>query len=325
MKKKIVITGGSGFLAKNLLDHLNCNEFEILLLSRNKEKLDHLKNKYNIQIDSIDWTDSSDIEKKLKNINYVIHTAAMVPTRSDANNFEIIKSSLRICKKICNLSLNLEKFIYISTLRTCIDINASIFTDDTKYNFYKFDTAYGRSKYLSEKYLLKYKSKNNLPLIICSPGHIMGPEKEDVSKSNEFLFNIFKKKINLYIKTRYAIVDILDVCEALNLIIRKGMVSEKYLICNNNPTLYELISKCENIQGKKIKIYLPLILINFASIFFEFLNRKLKYKKIPINRSSYYFAKLNGKFEGKKIRTLGLKYTELDVTIKKIFLYYNKN
>ena len=51
----------------------------------------------------------------------------------------------------------------------------------------------------------------------------------------------------------------------------------------------------------------------------------LKIKNMPLNRSSYHFAKLNGKFEGKKIEGLGLKYTELDVTINKLFTYYNKN
>ena len=325
MKKKIIITGGSGFLAQSLLGHLNHDEFQITLLTRNRNKLLHLKNEYAVEIENIDWTNNLDLEKKMKGANYIIHTAAMVPTRSDANNFQIIKSSLRICKKICDLRLNLEKFIYISTLRTCIDINTNIFNDDSKYSFYNFDTSYGKSKYLSEKYLLKYKSKNNLPLIICAPGHILGPEDENVSKSNEFIFNIFRKKINLYIKTRYAIVDILDVCESLNLIINKGIVAEKYLICNHNPTLYELIEKCENLQAKKIKIYLPLIFINIASIFFEFLNKILKIKNMPLNRSSYHFAKLNGKFEGKKIEGLGLKYTELDVTINKLFTYYNKN
>jgi dihydroflavonol-4-reductase len=325
LKKKIIITGGSGFLAQSLLRHLNHNEFQITLLTRDKDKLSYLKDEYAIEIENIDWTDNLDIKKKIKDTNYVIHTAAMVPTRSDANNYQIIKSSLRICKKICNLKLNLEKFIYISTLRTCINTNANIFNDDTKYNFYNYDTSYGKSKYLSEKYLLKYKSKNNLPLIICAPGHIVGPENENISKSNEFIFNIFRKKINLYIKTRYAIVDILDVCESLNLILDKGTVAEKYLICNHNPTLHELIDKCAAIQGKKVKIYLPLIFINISSIFFEFLNKIFKLKNMPLNRSSYHFAKLSGKFEGKKIEDLGLKYTELDITIKKLFTFYKNN
>ena len=325
MKKKIVITGGSGYVAKSLIEYLDLDKFEVTLLTRDKEKILFIKKDYNVNIENIDWSNSSDVQKKLINKNYVIHAAAMVPTRSDANNFEIIKSSLKICKTICDLNLNLEKFIYISTLRTCINTKEEVFTDDTKYDFYKFDTAYGKSKYLSEQYFLKYQKKNNLPLIICSPSHILGPESENISKSNEFIFNIFRKKINFYINTRFPIVDISDVCEAIKLIIDKSQINDKFLLCYHNPTLYELIKKCEKIQGKKVKIYLPLFLINIVSIFFDFLNKKFKIKKLPINRSSYHFAKLNGKFKGLKIIKLGLNYTDMDVTIDKLYKFYNKD
>ena len=323
MKKKIIITGGSGFLTKNLVKHLDLNKFDVVLLTRDDAKLKDLKINYNINIKKINWENTNDIKEKFTGANYIIHTAAMVPSRSDANNSTIIKSSLKICKKICSLNLDVEKFIYISTLRTCINTKKTIFTDDTKYNFYKFDTAYGRSKYLSEKYLIKHKK--NLPLIICSPAHILGPESQDKSKSNEFIYNIFKKKVNFYINTKYALVDIEDVCEAINLIIDKSNINEKYLICNFNPSFYKLISLCEEFQGKKIKIYLPMILINLISIFFESMNKIFKIKNLPINRSSFHFASLNGEFKGKKIEQLGLKYTELNKTIRKLFEFYDKN
>ena len=325
MKKKILITGGTGFLAKNLVKHLDHNKFNITLLTRNIEKLKYLKNEFNVDLEEINWNDIKDVQKKLFGYDCIVHTASIVPTRSDANNFKIIKSSINICKKICNVDLNLKKFIFISTLRTCINTSETEFIDDTKYDFFKYDTAYGKSKYLSEKYLIKHKNKHNLPLIICSPAHILGPESEKISKGNEFIFNIFKKKINFYINTKYAIVDIFDVCEAIKLIIEKSDINEKYLICDNNPTILEIISFSEKLQGSKIKIFLPMFLINFVSLFFEFVNKFFKLNNLPINRSSYHFANLNGKFKGDKIKKIGLKYTNFDQTINKLYKYYNKN
>jgi nucleoside-diphosphate-sugar epimerase len=38
LKEKIIITGGSGFLAKNLLNHINKEKFEVILLTRSKKK-----------------------------------------------------------------------------------------------------------------------------------------------------------------------------------------------------------------------------------------------------------------------------------------------
>ena len=87
--------------------------------------------------------------------------------------------------------------------------------------------------------------------------------------------------------------------------------------------MLELIKICEEIQNqKKIKIYLPLIIINFISLLFEFLGKYFKIKNIPLNRSSYHFAKLNCKFEGNKIEEKGFNYTALNSTINKLYNFY---
>lgn len=325
LKEKIIITGGSGFLAKNLLNHIDKNKFEIILLTRSKKKKDQLETIYKkAKTDLIDWNNQIDVNEKLKEASYIIHTAAKVPTRSESNNYDIIKSSLKIAKRIVSANLNLKKLIFISTLRTCIDSNKKIMSDDTKYNFYKFDTAYGKSKFLTELYFKKYKNIIKYPVITCSPGHILGPDSPKISKSNEFIFNIFKKKVCFYTKTNYAIVDILDVCKSIILLLDSSNSSEKYLLCKKNPSMLDLIDMCEQIQNKKkIKIYLPLFLINFVSYIFEFFNNKFKIKNMPINRSSYYFAKLNCSFEGTKIENKGLEYTDLNKTINNLYNYYN--
>ena len=88
--------------------------------------------------------------------------------------------------------------------------------------------------------------------------------------------------------------------------------------------MLDLIDMCEQIQNKKkIKVYLPLFLINFVSYIFEFFNNKFQIKNMPINRSSYYFAKLNCSFEGTKIEIKGLEYTDLNKTINNLYNYYN--
>ena len=45
----------------------------------------------------------------------------MLPTRASANDKKIIDSSLNIVQNIYKSKIKLEKFIFISTLRTCID------------------------------------------------------------------------------------------------------------------------------------------------------------------------------------------------------------
>ena len=63
----------------------------------------------------------------------------------------------------------------------------------------------------------------------------------------------FRKKICFYTKTKYAIVDISDVCKSINLLLSPSISNEKYLICKQNPSMLELIKICEEIQNQKKK------------------------------------------------------------------------
>jgi nucleoside-diphosphate-sugar epimerase len=320
LKKNLSISGGSGFLAKNLSNYLDREKYNVTLITRSNRTKELIEARQkDVLVKVLDWNDIDQISETLKNTQILIHAGATLPTRSDANDYNIIRSSLKIAKNICKSNLKLEQFIFISTLRTCIEIGKEQFNDDSVYNFYKYDTAYGRSKYLTEKYFIKYK--DHLPLIICSPAHIVGPENELIAKSNNFMINYLKKKIVFYTSTKYAIIDILDVCKAIDLIISKSEIGKKYLLCSHNPTLKDIIRISGNITSKKIKIFIPMFILNFLSWIFDILNKKLRFKNIPLNRSSYNFAKLNTDFIGKNINELGMKYQNLDAIIIKIKNY----
>jgi nucleoside-diphosphate-sugar epimerase len=314
LKKIISISGGSGFLAKNLSNYLDRKKYNVTLITRSNKTKEILETEHkDTLVKVVDWNNVSQIKEALKDTQIFIHAGATLPTRSDANDYKILRSSLKVAKNICRANLHLEKFIFISTLRTCIEIGKDQFKDNSKYNFYKYDTAYGRSKYLTEKYFIRHKDR--LPLIICSPAHIIGPESELIAKSNTFIINYLKKNIVFYTNTKYAVIDILDTCKAIDLIISKSDTGKKYLLCSHNPTLKDIIKICEDLKSKKIKIFIPMFIINFFSLFFDILNKKFGLKKIPINRSSYYFAKLKTDFIGQNIVDLGLTYQNLNSII----------
>jgi dihydroflavonol-4-reductase len=317
--KTVALSGPSGFLAKNLIKKLK-NTFKLKLLTRSEASLIKLKNNYPFcETEIVDWNNIKNIKEKFNNVDIFIHAGAMLPTRATANDSEILKSSLNIIKNLCLSNLKLEKFIFISTLRTCININCNKFSDDTVYNFFERDTQYGRSKFLSEEYLKKNK---NFPLIICAPAHIVGSENSTIAVSNDVILNIFNKKLVLITKAKYSIVHVDDVCESLLKIIQYGRDGEKYLIASENPTLEEIVEYIEKFDNiKKTKILIPIFLINFFSLMFEIFNKIFKLKNLPINRSTYYFIKLYRDFEGEKIKNFNIKFKTTNEIIKEIYQF----
>ena len=319
--KKIGISGSSGFLGSWLTKRLQ-GEFDLVLLTRNDVNFKNLKNNFpNISVKIIDWDNAENIKENLKDVEILIHAGAMLPTRASANDKEIINSSLNIVENINKSKIKLGKLIFISTLRTCISSNDEYFSDDSEYNFFKYDTQYGRSKFLTEKFL---KNNYNFPLVICSPAHIIGPEKVEIAKSNDVIFKMFNKRILFITKAKYSIVHISDVCECIYKIIHLDVEGAKYLIANQNPTLEEIANIVEEVDGiKKTKITIPLFMINILSLFFEMLNRIFNLKNIPLNRSTYYFIRLFKDFKGVRVKELNIKFKNTKEMIKEIYEFKN--
>ena len=319
--KRIGISGSSGFLGSWLTKRLR-KEFDLVLLTRNDKNFKNLKNNFpNISIKIIDWNNTDNIKENLKDIEILIHAGAMLPTRASANDKEIVNSSLRIVKNINKSKIKLKKLIFISTLRTCISTNEEYFSDDSKYDFFKYDTQYGRSKFLTEEFL---KNNYNFPLVICSPAHIIGPERAEIAKSNDVIFKMFNKKILFITKAKYSIVHISDVCECIYKIIHLDVGGGKYLIANQNPTLEEIAKIVEEVDGiKKIKFIIPLFMINIFSVFFEILNKTFNLKYIPLNRSTYHFIKLFKDFKGIKIKKLNISFKNTREMIKEMYEFKN--
>ena len=317
----MAISGPSGFLGSYLIARIE-KEFDIILLTRTQESYANLRNKYpNTKIQIIDWNNIDSIKKNFQNINIFVHAGAKLPTRATANDKVIVDSSIRIVKNLCKANISLEKFLFISTLRTCINTSSNFFSDYSEYNFFSQDTEYGRSKFLTEKFLMENK---NFPLIICAPAHIIGPETPDIAKSNDVLFKMLNKQLIFFTKAKYSIVHISDVCDVICKIIHLGKDGEKYLVAKENPTLDELINIAEKLDKiKKIKIKIPLFFLNFISFLFENLNKIFRLNNLPINRSTYHFIKLNKNFKGCNLEKFNLNFKTSEYMMKEIFEFKN--
>lgn len=148
--KKILITGGSGFLAGKLYDYLK-NSFDVILGVRNTPKL---KNYPPESVRHFDIADSSSFSPSLVGIDGVIHLAAMdfQDCQKDPELAQKINvDQTKVFSQLCHKS-GVKKFIYFSTIHVYGPHLTGTITEETKPNPVN---TYSKTHLLAEDNVLK--------------------------------------------------------------------------------------------------------------------------------------------------------------------------
>lgn len=148
---KIIITGATGFVGKNLTQYLTTKSDKVVPLS--------LRN-IDYQLD-----DTADA---------IIHLAGKAhdtKNTSDDNEYYRVNTDLTIALFDKFLQSNIKDFIYFSSVKAAADSVEGTLIEETKANP---QTAYGKSKLKAETYLLSKQLPSNKRLIIIRPCMIHG-------------------------------------------------------------------------------------------------------------------------------------------------------
>jgi len=183
---KILVTGATGFIGREIIAELEKNNFDVIQLRRRaktsrEKKL--AKNKQILIADIANSINSTEAEK-IERVDAVIHSAGLAHQFGETKREEFERVNIAGTKNVCNLAVELKakQFILISSTAVYGIKKSSKNKNKTDQSVFVFDenseclpqTPYAQSKLEAEKVCRKVCEDNKIPLTILRLAPVIG-------------------------------------------------------------------------------------------------------------------------------------------------------
>ena len=239
--KKILVTGSSGFVGKNLVDELKRQDAEVLTLT---DRSGH----------RIDIRDQQ-IAKEMRDIDIVYHLAAITSVPFSFENpgetYEVnVLGTLNILEmcRLCNAEQIIFASSYVYGQPQYLPINEKHLLQPTN--------PYARSKVLGEELCRAYNTDFGVKCIILRPFNIYG-----VGQSRDFLIPSIIAQLQcgkIELKDSEPKRDFIYISDVIDAYIRAGEFSRNFEVFNigygKSYSVKEIVDKIIHLYGKNVKV-----------------------------------------------------------------------
>ena len=246
MNKKILVTGGAGFIGSNLVELLKLNNYSVTVLDN--LVYGNLKNIENLDVDflELDINNFDRVNEIVPGFDCVVHLAAMVSVPESVENpFECYKTNVLSTINIMDLCVeNNINFIFASSAAVYGEDLTPIKTEDINV---KPISPYGLSKFDIEVLADIYHREKGLNYTCFRNFNVYGP-KQNISSAYAAVIPIFISRClnnnDLFIygdgKQTRDFIYVGDVCKAYLLAIEKPFNDVFNLGCDDVKSVNDL-------------------------------------------------------------------------------------
>jgi len=274
-KKRILITGASGFIGSTAVDKALASGYEVWAGIRGSSSRQYLRDE-RIRFIDLWYNDKESLKEQLRThtelngrFHYIVHIAGLTRAlrRSDFDqvNYGYTRNLVEALTEIGALP---DIFILMSSLGAMGAGDECDYTPICADQQPHPNTAYGRSKLKAENYL---KSIAGFPYLILRPTGVYGPRDRDyliLMKAVKNGLDVgagFKKQVLSFIHSE-------DLVDVIFMLIEKGITGRDYFVADGD--LYtdrEFNAIVQQVLGKKhvIRLKIPLFLVRPAAFISE--------------------------------------------------------
>ena len=261
---KAFVTGGTGFIGKQLVRKLRERGDEVVALVRTPSKATDL----DAEIVQGDLSDEDAIRKGVQGCDSVFHVGATykvgIPKTEHAAMYDAnVKGTERVIDNA--VEAGVQRIVYVSTGNVYGNTRGQV-VDETYVRPQPPDflSYYDETKYLAHQAALE-RIRADAPVIIAQPGGVYGPG--DPSELGNMIdqARTGKLKLRLFPDAGFNFIYVDDVADGLLLVHDKGRIGEAYNIAGEKATMGDLVDKtCELVGRKPPKATMPPAMMKMA-------------------------------------------------------------
>lgn len=268
--KKLLITGGAGFIGSNFIRYWLENHpddtivnLDVLTYAGNLENLKDIEKHSNYTFVKGDINDADKVNSLVADVDIVVHFAAESHVdRSILGPEAFVETNIKGTFVLLEAARkNNTRFHHISTDEVFGALqldNKKKFTEKT---LYEPHSPYSASKASSDHLVRAYHTTFNLPITITNCSNNFGPYQHPEKFISRMITNLIDgDNIKIYGDGKYVRdwLFVNDHCRAIDLVLAKGKIGETYLVGGmskdvNNLEVAKLILKYMNLGEDKIE------------------------------------------------------------------------
>jgi nucleoside-diphosphate-sugar epimerase len=173
---KVLVTGGSGFLGSHVAEQLSNGGHQVVALVRKSSNRKFLATLTNVELAEGSVEDRASVDRAMKDVDAVVHSAGLVKARTEAAFFECnTQGTVNLLEAALAHAPKLKRFVHVSSLEAC---GPSLDGRPVPLDQERPVTAYGRSKLAAEKEVISRREK--LPVVVLRPAAIYGPRDVEI-------------------------------------------------------------------------------------------------------------------------------------------------
>lgn len=321
---RIVITGAAGFVGGNLSRYLSYQGHGVIPIVRSEDKARAFQGAaFDCRIGDV--TDREFLNRAFKDTEVVIHLAALF-NNPEASWDEYYRVNVEGTKNVLDAvrECGVQRLIHCSTVGVASAGVLPPYSESTPYA--PPDDKYERTKCESEKLVLEYHKKYQLPIVVIRPAQVYGPGDRSKAK----FYRMVKKGVIVNPgATLKHLIFIDDLCKAFEMaMLKDSAIGEIFIIAADTPTaLKDYVGLVAHELGVPTpKILIPALPMTLLCAITENISNILRVKPPLFRRSMDFFTRSVHFDVSKAKRLLGfLAQTDLRSGIVRTVEWYKQN